>query len=539
VGRNLDGFPQSDFAVQALSRNNLTGDIVVYTAVLSQDSFDGYIFDDSGAYAHAEGLDTIASGETSHAEGAQNTASGYSSHAEGIGTIASGEGSHAEGANNTTASGDVSHAEGGNTTASGAYSHAEGASATASGAASHAEGSVTVASGYASHAEGNNSMALGADSHAEGAYNTASGNISHAENSSNIASGNYSHAEGSSNFAAGNVSHVEGGGNVVGQPVPIVSYDPETRTLVIATGYEAYVQLYGAGTYIPYNMNAFEGGYYRGAALVQSKDYFSNIIVLAPDQSLPSEFCDNGFVYSYYQAGAGNNFGTYSHAEGGQNIVSGMYSHGEGYGNVASGSVSHAEGSNTIAAGSNSHAEGFNTTASRQSSHAAGSYAAAAHDRTWIWKGSTATDVISTTRTDQFMVSAAGGVYIPGNVGIGTDANDQALTVVGTISTNNHNNSSSWAGFRSTQTSNFSAYPGSYYIVNTTSTPITGALPVAPTIGTTITFQDSFIQWQTNNFTINRNGNMIQGLNENMICDRGGVMFDITYIGGSIGWRVN
>jgi hypothetical protein len=126
-----------------------------------------------------------------------------------------------------------------------------------------------------------------------------------------------------------------------------------------------------------------------------------------------------------------------------------------------------------------------------------------------------------------------------GNIGINTANPASALTVVGTISTNKHNDSASWAGFRSTQTSNFSAYPGSYYIVNTTSTPITGTLPISPETGTTITFQDSFIQWQTNNFTINRNGNMIQGLNENMICDRGGVMFNITYIGGSIGWRVN
>jgi len=32
---------------------------------------------------------------------------------------------------------------------------------------------------------------------------------------------------------------------------------------------------------------------------------------------------------------------------------------------------------------------------------------------------------------------------------------------------------------------------------------------------------------------------MIQGLNEDMICDRGGIMFSVTYIGGSVGWRVN
>ena len=102
-----------------------------------------------------------------------------------------------------------------------------------------------------------------------------------------------------------------------------------------------------------------------------------------------------------------------------------------------------------------------------------------------------------------------------------------------------NSNSANWTQNRSIQTSNFAASQGSYYIVDTTSAPITGALPASPTIGTTITFQDAFIKWQTNNFTLSTNGNMIQGLNENMICDRGGVMFDVTYIGASIGWRVN
>ena len=128
----------------------------------------------------------------------------------------------------------------------------------------------------------------------------------------------------------------------------------------------------------------------------------------------------------------------------------------------------------------------------------------------------------------------------------GAISGNRTITVVGGNSnqwnsnwTVTNSNSAIWTQIRSIKTSDFTASQGSYYIVNTTSTPITGTLPTSPEIGTTIIFQDSFIQWQTNNFTLNRNGNMIQGLNENMICDRGGVMFDITYIGGSIGWRVN
>jgi len=103
---------------------------------------------------------------------------------------------------------------------------------------------------------------------------------------------------------------VEGYNNVVGQPIPIVSYNPETRTLVIATGYEAFVQIYGPGTSIPYYIIGDEE--HRGAAVVESHAYLSNTIVFTSDPI--GEYCDNGFVYSYYQSGASRNLGTYSHA---------------------------------------------------------------------------------------------------------------------------------------------------------------------------------------------------------------------------------
>lgn len=66
---------------------------------------------DIGAYSHAEGYNTEASGRQSHAEGYYTTASGDYSHAEGYDVIASGSYSHAEG-NGTRTIGDSSHAEG-------------------------------------------------------------------------------------------------------------------------------------------------------------------------------------------------------------------------------------------------------------------------------------------------------------------------------------------------------------------------------------------------------------------------------------------
>ena len=137
---------------------------------------------------------------------------------------------------------------------------------------------------------------------------------------------------------------------------------------------------------------------------------------------------------SHAEGAASTATGDYSHAEGDATQAIGNASHSEGDSTVASGEDSHAEGANTIASGSYSHAEGVNTRAAGLGSHAAGSFAVALHDRTWVWKGDTTFDSVTSTRTDQFMVSAAGGVYVPGNVGIGTDSIANALTVVGNVS---------------------------------------------------------------------------------------------------------
>lgn len=137
---------------------------------------------------------------------------------------------------------------------------------------------------------------------------------------------------------------------------------------------------------------------------------------------------------SHTEGAASTATGDYSHAEGDATQAIGNASHSEGDSTVASGDTSHAEGDTTSAEGFASHAEGAHTRAAKDYSHAAGYGAIAAHNRSWIWKGDTVTDPISTTRTDQFMVSAAGGVYVPGNVGIGTDSIANALTVVGNVS---------------------------------------------------------------------------------------------------------
>lgn len=157
-------------------------------------------------------------------------------------------------------------------------------------------------------------------------------------------------------------------------------------------------------------------------------------------------------IYSHAEGELTLASGQYSHAEGSNTIASGAYSHAEGNGTLASGQNSHAEGSTTKARGGASHAEGFateafgnashaegsDTQANGNASHAAGRGARVNHDYSYLWSDGGTNflqyDLISTTKSYQYMISASGGVFIPGRVGIGTDSVANALTVVGNIS---------------------------------------------------------------------------------------------------------
>jgi len=171
-----------------------------------------------------------------------------------------------------------------------------------------------------------------------------------------------------------------------------------------------------------------------------------------------------------YDTRASNNS---SHAEGSTTVASGNSSHAEGASTVAFGTVSHAEGFQTSALGTVSHAEGQDTKAAGSVSHAAGTKATAAQDYTYAWSDAnlnTLTANVSTTRTGQYMVSASGGIFFPGNMGIGTDSIANALTVVGTISTIGGNSNQWNSNYTTTNTnsanwSRWSSVSGNYALV--------------------------------------------------------------------------
>ena len=438
----------------------------------------------SQPYAHAEGEGSTAGARAAHAEGVSNNATGFASHAEGTNTTASLTASHAEG-RNTISSNIASHAEGEDSDASGRAAHAEGYDTTASNQGSHAEGYTTEASGIAAHSQGFNTKASGDYSSSQGQYTTAVGNTSHAGGNKVTAAHDRTWAwKGSTDTNTISTTRadqflVSAAGGAYFTDTVGINTDSRANALTVKGSISASNDLnVGGNTTIAGNLSVF-GEFTALDTIVSVTSALSvinagtgpavyvkqtgvNPVVEFYDDIYNTLRIDDNFKTSFYNSTANAQYslaegyltlasgvnshsegdravaqGQGSHAEGYSTYAQGQYSHTQNYGTSAIGNYSHAEGDNTTSSGIASHSEGSFTRAVGNYSHAAGISATAAFDRSWVWKGSTDTNSVSTTRADQFMVSAAGGVFVPGNVGIGTDYNNNALTVFGSISTLN------------------------------------------------------------------------------------------------------
>ncbi len=345
---------------------------------------EGIWTDARASYSHAEGQETHTRATGSHAEGLYTSATGNFSHVEGVSSITVGQFSHAEG-RGTIAYGDASHTEGSLTSAYGVHGHAEGEQTlalsaahaegrftAASGAYTHAEGLITLAYGIASHAEGAYTKSLGQASHAEGAFTRTEGEASHAEGLSSIAIGTFSHAEGLRTRALGHTSHASGN-STVSEGEGSFTYGWQTTASGI------YSMAGGAQTH-------------AGAIASQAVGYLTTT---GPDASG-------------------------SLAVGIQTTALGAGSFTLGWQTTAGGDYSYAEGIKTWAEGFNSYSLGLSSR-TRDYSYA---YANNPGVNTWV----------RNTKTHQYMISSLNGVYIPGYVGIGTDSDQNSLTVTGTIS---------------------------------------------------------------------------------------------------------
>ena len=86
------------------------------------------------------------------------------------------------------------------------------------------------------------------------------------------------------------------------------------------------------------------------------------------------------------------------------------------------------------------------------------------------------------------------------------------------------------------KTSAFTAVNQTGYFVDTTSAAITVTFPASPTAGNVIGLKDYANTFDTNNLTINPNGNKIQGVTENFIVSDEGAALNFIYVDSTRGW---
>jgi hypothetical protein len=92
------------------------------------------------------------------------------------------------------------------------------------------------------------------------------------------------------------------------------------------------------------------------------------------------------------------------------------------------------------------------------------------------------------------------------------------------------------AAWQAKKTSNFNVTVKEGYFVDTTSTTITATLPASPTIGDFVSFIDYAGTFDTNNFTVARNGNPIQGSATDLTVATERAGFTLVYADSTQGW---
>ena len=103
----------------------------------------------------------------------------------------------------------------------------------------------------------------------------------------------------------------------------------------------------------------------------------------------------------------------------------------------------------------------------------------------------------------------------------------------GTLSFGDVSGGESW---QAVKTTNFTAVAGEGYFINTTSGAITMTLPATPTLGDFVTFIDYAGTFDTNNLTIGRNSENIQGSAADLTVSVERAANTLVYTDGTQGW---
>jgi hypothetical protein len=89
-----------------------------------------------------------------------------------------------------------------------------------------------------------------------------------------------------------------------------------------------------------------------------------------------------------------------------------------------------------------------------------------------------------------------------------------------------------------TKTTTYTAVAGDRINADTTGGAFTITLPATPATYAEVTFADHAGTWKTNNLTVARNSQNINGGAADLTCDVNGKQFTVRYEGATIGWRI-
>jgi hypothetical protein len=124
--------------------------------------------------------------------------------------------------------------------------------------------------------------------------------------------------------------------------------------------------------------------------------------------------------------------------------------------------------------------------------------------------------------------------------GTGTAYAFTAAGTSGQFLKSNGSSAPTWAAagiaWQAVQTSAFTAVSNSGYPCDTTSAAFTVTLPASPSAGESIVLIDYAGKWQTNNLTVNPNGNKLDGLTANATFSTKRQSISLVYIDATQGW---
>jgi len=113
---------------------------------------------------------------------------------------------------------------------------------------------------------------------------------------------------------------------------------------------------------------------------------------------------------------------------------------------------------------------------------------------------------------------------------------DQVLKTDGAGNLSFADASGGGTSWQTVKTSNFTAVAGEGYFINTTSGVITMTLPASPTLGDEVAFIDYAGTFDTNNLTIGRNSQPIQGSATDLTVSIERASNTLVYVDGTQGW---